>query len=35
MKTCKFQQVYEECNKIFKERKSLLFTNFAKQIKQM
>ena len=35
MKTCKFQQVYEECYEIFKERKSLLFSNFAKQIEWM
>ena len=32
MKTCKFQQVYEECYKIFKERKFLLFSDFIKQI---
>ena len=35
MKTCKFQQAYEECYKIFKKRKSLLFFNFAKQIEWM
>ena len=35
MKTCKFQQAYEECYKIFKERKSLLFSDFAKQIEWM
>ena len=35
MKTCKFQQAYEECYKIFKERKSLLFSDFAKQVKWM
>ena len=35
MKTCKFQQVYKECYKIFKERKSLLFFNFAKQVEWM
>ena len=32
MKTCKFQQAYEECYEIFKERKSSLFSDFAKQI---
>ena len=32
MKTCKFQQAYEECYKIFKKRKSLLFSDFAKQV---
>ena len=35
MKTCKFQQAYEECYEIFKKRKSLLFFNFAKQIEWM
>ena len=35
MKTCKFQQAYEECYEIFKERKSLLFSNFAKWVKWM
>ena len=35
MKTCKFQQAYEECYEIFQERKSLLFFNFAKQVKWM
>ena len=35
MKTCKFQQAYEECYKIFKERKSLLFSDFVKQIEWM
>ena len=35
IKTCKFQQVYEECYEIFKERKFLLFFNFAKQMKWM
>ena len=35
MKTCKFQQAYEECYEIFKERKSLLFSDFAKQMKWM
>ena len=35
MKTCKFQQAYEECYEIFKERKSLLFSDFAKQIEWM
>ena len=33
MKTCKFQHIYKECYKIFKERKSLLFSDFVKQIK--
>ena len=33
MKIVKFQQAYEECYKIFKKEKSLLFSNFAKQIK--
>ena len=32
MKTVKFQQVYKECYKIFKKEKSLLFSDFAKQI---
>ena len=32
MKMCKFQQVYKECYKIFKKRKSLLFFNFVKQV---
>ena len=35
MKTCKFQQVYKECYEIFKKRKFLLFSNFAKQIEWM
>ena len=35
MKTCKFQQAYKECYKIFKKRKSLLFFNFVKQVKWM
>ena len=35
MKTCKFQQAYKECYKIFKKRKSLLFSDFVKQIKWM
>ena len=35
MKTCKFQQAYKECYEIFKERKSLLFSDFAKQIEWM
>ena len=35
MKTCKFQQAYEECYKIFKERKFLLFSDFVKQIEWM
>ena len=35
MKACKFQQAYEECYKIFKERKSLLSFNFTKQIEWM
>ena len=35
MKTCKFQQVYEECYKIFKERKFLLFSDFAKWVEWM
>ena len=30
MKIVKFQQVYEEYYEIFKERKSLLFSNFVK-----
>ena len=33
MKTYKFQQAYKECYEIFKERKSLLFFNFTKQMK--
>ena len=33
MKTCKFQQAYEEYYEIFKERKFLLFSDFAKQVK--
>ena len=32
MKTCKFQQAYKECYKIFKKRKSSLFSDFAKQV---
>ena len=32
MKTCKFQQAYKECYKIFKKRKSLLFSDFVKWI---
>ena len=32
MKTCKFQQAYKECYEIFKKRKSLLFSDFVKQI---
>ena len=35
MKTCKFQQVYKECYKIFKKKKSLLFSDFVKQMKWM
>ena len=35
MKTCKFQQAYEECYEIFKERKFLLFSDFAKWIEWM
>ena len=35
MKTCKFQQAYEECYKIFKKRKSSLFSDFAKQVEWM
>ena len=35
MKTCKFQQAYKECYKIFKERKSLLFSNFVKWVEWM
>ena len=35
MKACKFQQAYEECYEIFKKRKSLLFSNFVKQIEWM
>ena len=34
-KTCKFQQVYKEYYKIFKERKSLLFSDFMKWVKWM
>ena len=30
MKACKFQQAYEECYEIFKERKSLLSSDFVK-----
>ena len=32
MKTCKFQQAYKEYYKIFKKRKSLLFSDFTKQV---
>ena len=35
MKTCKFQQAYEECYEIFKKRKSLLFSDFVKWVKWM
>ena len=35
MKMCKFQQAYKECYEIFKERKSLLFSDFAKQVEWM
>ena len=35
MKMCKFQQAYKECYEIFKERKSLLFFNFVKQVEWM
>ena len=35
MKTCKFQQVYKKCYKIFKKRKSLLCSDFVKQIEWM
>ena len=35
MKRCKFQQAYKECYEIFKKRKSLLFSDFAKQIEWM
>ena len=35
MKACKFQQAYEECYEIFKERKSLLFFNFVKWVEWM
>ena len=35
MKTYKFQQVYEEYYKIFKERKSLLFSDFVKWVEWM
>ena len=35
MKTCKFQQAYEEYYKIFKERKSLLFSDFTKWVEWM
>ena len=30
IKIYKFQQVYKECYEIFKERKSLLFSDFVK-----
>ena len=30
IKVCKFQQVYKECYKIFKKKKSSLFSNFIK-----
>ena len=33
MKTCKFQQAYEECYEIFKKRKFSLFSDFAKWVK--
>ena len=35
MKTCKFQQAYEECYEIFKKRKFLLFFNFVKWVEWM
>ena len=35
MQTCKFQQVYKECYEIFKKRKSLLFSDFVKQVEWM
>ena len=35
IKTCKFQQAYEECYEIFKKRKSLLFSDFIKQVEWM
>ena len=35
MKMCKFQQAYEECYEIFKERKSLLFSDFVKWVEWM
>ena len=35
MKMCKFQQVYEEYYKIFKKRKSLLFSDFTKWVEWM
>ena len=35
IKICKFQQAYKECYKIFKKRKSLLFSDFVKQIEWM
>ena len=35
MKICKFQQAYKECYKIFKKRKSLLFSDFVKQVEWM
>ena len=35
MKACKFQQAYEECYEIFKERKSSLFSDFAKWVEWM
>ena len=35
MKACKFQQAYKECYEIFKKRKFLLSSNFAKQVEWM
>ena len=35
IKTCKFQQIYEECYEIFKKRKSLLFSDFVKWVEWM
>ena len=35
MKIVKFQQAYKECYEIFKKKKSLLFSNFIKQVEWM
>ena len=35
IKMCKFQQAYKECYEIFKERKSPLFSDFAKWVEWM
>ena len=32
MRAVKFQQAYEKCYKIFNKKKSLLFSDFIKQI---